>query len=152
MGSSIKFGQPIHTRSRSDVQFLEAWWVITNYDSFITNYGKKLLQITAALNFEKFKIITNYVKFYYILWHFLASLQITANFITNYGRYYKLRRYYKLHHNNYDQEFIETWFSKLKTFSLTLMEDIVTQLKNDNIKITEAEGIMQPLGHVKLTV
>ena len=24
--------------------------------------------------------------------------------------------------------------------------------KNDNIKITEAEGIMQPLGHVKLTV
>ena len=58
----------------------------------ITNYNKELLQITAALIFEKFKIITNYVKFYYVLRQFLVLLQVTANFITNYGRYYKLRR------------------------------------------------------------
>ena len=65
------------------------WKFITNYDKkllqitavllqittvgyyklrqkFITNYDKKLLEITTALIFEKFKIITNYVKFYYI--------------------------------------------------------------------------------------
>ena len=68
---------------------------------FITNYEKKLLQITAALIFKKFKIITKYVKFYYILWQFLALLQITANFITTYGRYYKLQRCYKLRRNNF---------------------------------------------------
>ena len=32
---------------------------ITNYGSFITNDRKKLLQITAALIFVKFKFITN---------------------------------------------------------------------------------------------
>ena len=61
----------------------------SNYSSFITNYGKKLLQITAALIFAKFKIITNYVKFYYKLQQLLVLLQITAriknhNVITNY--------------------------------------------------------------------
>ena len=44
---------------------------------------------------------------------------------------------------NYDQEFVDTWYSKLKTFSLTLMKDIVsccdkTIVKTeDNIKDTE---------------
>ena len=47
---------------------------------FITNYEKKSFQITAALIFKKFKIVTNYVKFYYILRQFLALLQIPANF------------------------------------------------------------------------
>ena len=57
--------------------------VITNSRlKFITNYCKKLRQITAALIFVKFKIITNYVKFYYILRQLLVLLQITAG-ITN---------------------------------------------------------------------
>ena len=57
--------------------------VITNSRlKFITNYCKKLWQITAALIFVKFKIITNYVKFYYILRQLLVLLQITAG-ITN---------------------------------------------------------------------
>ena len=68
--------------------------LVTNYCKIITNYGKNLLQITAALIFVNFKTITNYVKFYNILRQLLVLLQITANFITNYGRYYKLRRYY----------------------------------------------------------
>ena len=42
-----------------------------------------LLQITTALVFEKLKIITDYVKFYYILRQFLKFLQITATLITN---------------------------------------------------------------------
>ena len=42
-----------------------------------------------ALIFGKFKII-NYVKFHYKLQQLLVLLQNTANFITNYGRYYKL--------------------------------------------------------------
>ena len=49
----------------------------------ITNDDKMLLQITAALVFEKLKIITDYVKFYYILRQFLKFLQITATLITN---------------------------------------------------------------------
>ena len=96
--------------------------IITNYGSFITNYisgllqittallqitaknyyklRQKILQFTAALTFAKFKIITNYVKFYRYLRQLLVLLQITENFITNYGRYYKLRSYYKLRRNN----------------------------------------------------
>ena len=44
---------------------------------------------------------------------------------------------------NYNQEFIDTWYSKLKTFSLTLMKDIVAHCDKtivkteDNIKDTE---------------
>ena len=44
---------------------------------------------------------------------------------------------------NYDQEFVDTWYSKLKTFSLTLMNDIVAHCDKaivkaeDNIKDTE---------------
>ena len=43
----------------------------------------------------------------------------------------------------YDQEFLDTWYSKLKTFSLTLMKDIVAHCDKtivkteDNIKDTE---------------
>ena len=43
----------------------------------------------------------------------------------------------------YDQEFVDTWYSKLKTFSLTLMKDIVAHCDKtivkteDNIKDTE---------------
>ena len=70
------------------------------FDSFITNYSKKLLQITAALIFAKFKIITNYVKFHCKLRQLLVLLTITANVITNFGRYYKLRRSYKLRRNS----------------------------------------------------
>ena len=67
--------------------------IITNYDKNLLQitaallqitakiYYKllqKLLQITAALIFVKFKIITNYVKFYYILRQRLVLLQIRA--------------------------------------------------------------------------
>ena len=58
--------------------------VITNYCKIIKSSDKNLLQITAALIFVKFKIITNYVKFYYIFRQLLVLLQITANFITNF--------------------------------------------------------------------
>ena len=58
--------------------------VITNYCKIIKSSDKNLLQITAALIFVKFKIITNYVKFYYIFQQLLVLLQITANFITNF--------------------------------------------------------------------
>ena len=65
--------------------------------SFITNCdNKKLLQVKTALVFEKFKIITNRVKSYYILLQLLVLLQVTVNFVMNYGRCYKLQRYYKL--------------------------------------------------------
>ena len=64
--------------------------------SFITNCDKKLLQVKTALVFEKFKIITNHVKSYYILLQLLVLLQVTVNFVMNYGRCYKLQRYYKL--------------------------------------------------------
>ena len=81
--------------------------VITNSRlKFIRNYCKKLWQITAAVIFVKFKIITNNVKFYYILRQLLVLLQITANFITNYGRNYKLRRYYKLRRNSLNLFFV----------------------------------------------
>ena len=45
---------------------------------------------------------------------------------------------------NYDQEFVDTWYSKLKRFSQTLMKDIVAHCDKtivkteDNIKDTEA--------------
>ena len=55
---------------------------------------QKLLQITAALIFEKFKTDTNCIKFYYILQQSLVLLQITGNFITNCSRYYKWWPYY----------------------------------------------------------
>ena len=93
----------------------------------ITNYDKKLLQITTALIFEKFKIITNYVKIYYMLRQFLVLLQIKANFITNYGRYYKLRRYYKLHCNSKNRVF----------YGLELnLENRVLHLKNNIQRFT----------------
>ena len=93
----------------------------------ITNNDKKLLQITTALIFEKFKIITNYVKIYFILRQFLVLLQITANFITNYGRYYKLRRYYKLHCNSKNRVF----------YGLELnLENRVLHLKNNIQRFT----------------
>ena len=44
---------------------------------------------------------------------------------------------------NYDQEFVDTWYSKLKLFSLTLMKDIVAHCNKsivkteDNIKDTK---------------
>ena len=44
---------------------------------------------------------------------------------------------------NYDQESVDKWYSKLKTFSLTLMKDIVAHCDKtivkteDNIKDTE---------------
>ena len=57
--------------------------LITNYCKIITNYDKKLLQITAALIFEKFKN-------YYILRQVLLYITAVFNVITNYGRYYKL--------------------------------------------------------------
>ena len=44
---------------------------------------------------------------------------------------------------NYDKEFVDTWYSKLKTFSLILMKDTVAHCDktivktNDNIKDTE---------------
>ena len=108
--------------------------LITHYCKIITNYDKKLLQITAVLlqittvGYYKLrqallqitakiyyklrqKVITNYgssylwkIQNYYklqVLLHirqFLVLLQISANFITNYGRHYKLR-YYKLRRN-----------------------------------------------------
>ena len=45
--------------------------------------------------------------------------------------------------DNYDQEFVDTWYSNLKIFSLTLMKDIVAHCDKtivkteDNIKDTE---------------
>ena len=45
--------------------------------------------------------------------------------------------------DNYDQEFVDTWYSKLKLFSLTLMKDIVAHCDktifkiDDHIKDTE---------------
>lgn len=59
------------------------------YTKIYYKYGKELLQISAALIFVKFNIITNYVKFYYKLQQLLVLLQITAgiknhNVITNY--------------------------------------------------------------------
>ena len=35
---------------------------------------------------------------------------------------------------NYDQEFVDTWYSKLKTFSLTLMKDIVAHCDKTIVK------------------
>ena len=76
---------------------------ITNSGSFIRNYGKTLLQITAALLQittmfyyklrQLYQIITNYDSpwSYYKLWQHIT---------TNYGGYYKLQRYYKLLRNS----------------------------------------------------
>ena len=65
----------------------------------ILNYNIKILQITAALTFAKLKIITNYVKFHCKWRQLLLLLQIIVNFVTNYGRHYKLWRCYKLRRN-----------------------------------------------------
>ena len=89
--------------------------LITNYWKIITSYDKNLLRITAKIYYKLLqKIITNYGSSYFCkiqnyyklrqaLLHrqLLVLLQITANFITNYGGYYKLQRYYKLRRNNY---------------------------------------------------
>ena len=72
---------------------------ITNCDSVLLHITVTLLQITAKY-YHKLRqlyyklrqyVITNYGSF-------IKLLQITAAFdvIINYGRYYKLRRYYKL--------------------------------------------------------
>ena len=88
--------------------------LITNYCKIITNYDKNLLQITAALLqitakiYYKLpqKIITNYgssyfckIQIYYKLRKVLLHITATFSVITNYGRYYKLRRYHKLRRN-----------------------------------------------------
>ena len=65
----------------------------------ITDYDKKLLQIKADLISAKSKIMTNFVKFYYKIMATLSVNTNMANFITNYNRYYKLRRCYKLRRN-----------------------------------------------------
>ena len=38
---------------------------------------------------------------------------------------------------NYDQEFIDTWYLKLKTFSLTLMKEIVAHCDKTIVKTTK---------------
>ena len=48
---------------------------------------------------------------------------------------------------NYDQEFVDTWHSKLKTFSLTLVKDIVAHCNKTIVK-TE-ENIKDTGAHVK---
>ena len=68
-------------------------WVTTNYGSFTTNFIRNLLQVTTI---------------HY--WQLLMLLEITANFIRNYGRCYKLRRYYRLRRNMCNQfHSICTW-------------------------------------------
>ena len=52
---------------------------------------------------------------------------------------------------NYDQRFIDNWYSKLKDFSLNLMEDVVSfrdkTIKETNTKMDQTEGILkQQLG------
>ena len=69
----------------------------------MTNYGKMLLQITAALLQitvmyyyklrQLYEIITNYGSFW-------CYYKLRQHIITNYGRYYNLRRYYKFGRNN----------------------------------------------------
>ena len=69
----------------------------------ITNYGKMLLQITAALLQittmcyyklrQLYQIITNYGSSWF-------CYKLRQLIITNYGRYYNLRRYYKLRRRN----------------------------------------------------
>ena len=48
---------------------------------------------------------------------------------------------------NYDLSFIDNWYSKLKDFSLTLMEDVVSfcdkKIKEINTKIDQTEGILK---------
>ena len=70
--------------------------VITNYGSFIANYVNVSFQITTTLS--------NYYK----LRELLVLLQ---HIITNYGRYYKLRRYYKLCRNSFLFFFINKTFN-----------------------------------------
>ena len=86
--------------------------LITNYCKIITNYDKSSLQVTAALleitakiyNSFLQKISANYGSSYFCETqnYYKVSqvlLQITADFSTNYGSYYKLRCYYKLRRN-----------------------------------------------------
>ena len=66
-----------------------------NYGTFIINYDRKLLQITALLlqiTAKLLMIVTHCVNFCHELWQFSKLLQITLKSIINYGRYYKLRR------------------------------------------------------------
>ena len=48
---------------------------------------------------------------------------------------------------NYDQSFIDNWYSKLKDFSLNVMEDVVSfcnkTIKETNIKIDQTQGILK---------
>ena len=48
---------------------------------------------------------------------------------------------------NYDQEFVDTWYSKLKTFSLTLMKDIVAHC--DKIIVKTEDSIQDTETHLK---
>ena len=83
--------------------------LITNNCKIITNYVKNLLQITAKIYYKlPQKIITNYgssyfckIQIYYKLRQVLLHITATFSVITNYGRYYKLRRCYKFRRNRY---------------------------------------------------
>ena len=50
--------------------------------------------------------------------------------------------------DNYDQEFVDAWYSKLKLFSLTLMKDIVAHCDNTILKI-DVNDINDTETHVK---
>ena len=81
---------------------------IINYGKFITNYSKTLFQITAALLQittmcyyklrQLYQIIANYGSFW-------CYYKLQQRIITNYGRYYKLRRHYELHRNSREYGF-----------------------------------------------
>ena len=88
----------------------------------ITDYDKKLLQIKADLISAKSKIMTNFVKFYYKIMATLSVNTNMANFITNYNRYYKLRRCYKLRRNILPLLFdkILKGFDQLYTLEVTI--------------------------------
>ena len=44
---------------------------------------------------------------------------------------------------NYDQEFVDTWYSKLKTFSLTLMKDIIAHCDKTIVKTEEKSKVQK---------
>ena len=44
---------------------------------------------------------------------------------------------------NYDQEFVDTWYSKLKIFSLTLMKDIIAHCDKTIVKTEEKSKVQK---------
>ena len=44
---------------------------------------------------------------------------------------------------NYNQEFVDTWYSKLKTFSLTLMKDIIAHCDKTIVKTEEKSKVQK---------